>query len=90
MFRHNYKKYSNSQTLHTPFQLILTLDPLMVHFYNYLSILNTTVSFVIVLKLCTVCLRKNVASSLASLSGLEPPFQNECESGLLQPVAARQ
>ena len=47
----------------------------MVHFYNYLSILNTKVSFSVVLKLRSVCLRKNKTSSLASLSSLEPPFQ---------------
>ena len=29
---------------------------------------------------------KNVTSSLASLSGLEPRFKNECESGLLLPL----
>ena len=54
----------------------------MLPFYNYLSILNTTVNFVIVLKSCNTCLRKNATSSFASLSSLEPPFQNECESGL--------
>jgi len=51
-------------------------------FHNYLSILNTTVSFVIVLKSCNTCLRKNATSSFASLSNLEPPLQKECESGL--------
>ena len=40
--------------------------------------------FVIVLKLCSVVCEKNVTSALASLSSLEPPFQNECESGLLR------
>ena len=38
---------------------------------------------------CSVCLRKNVTSSLASLLGLEPPFQNECESVLFQTFSTR-